>query len=490
MTIYNQGKTSVYHIPLLLLFLSSFIIHAKIELPAIVSSNMVLQRNTTVKVWGWADKGEKITITASWLSKPVQITTNNEGEWITNLKTTNTKEPQTISLKSNASDIILKNVVFGEVWLCSGQSNMNFGLVGNPGQPVYGSVQTIANSRNKNLRLFTVKKSPSLEPTKKLHSKNEEWTYANPNTVPEFSAIAYFFGSQLQKILDVPVGMIHSSWGASPIQAWMSKEVLEKHQQLDFSNYNKKPNKTNTVLFNGMINPITSYTIKGALWYQGEANRPEPQHYTKLMSMMVKEWRAKWDIGDFPFYYVQIAPFSSYKAIHEYNNYKNAAFLREAQLKAMDIIPNSFMACTMDIGSKISIHPPRKKEVADRLLNIALHKTYNYKTIDFSGPIFDSMETKDNGLLLKFKYAENGLYAFESEHIEGFEIAGEDKVFYPAEAKIINKRHLFISNENVANPKAARYGWQNWIKGSLFDCSLLPAPSFRTDNWDKGQRSQ
>ncbi|GAA3615014.1 sialate O-acetylesterase [Flavivirga amylovorans] len=445
---------------------------------------MVLQRNTTVKVWGWADKGEKITITASWLSKLVTITADNKGKWITSLKTTNSKEPQTINLKSNVSNITLENVVFGEVWLCSGQSNMNFGLVGNPGQPVYRSVQTIANSRNKNLRLFTVNKNPSLEPTKKLHAKNEGWTYANPNTVPEFSAVAYFFGSQLQNILDVPVGMIHSSWGASPIQAWMSMEVLTKHQKLDFSNYEKYPNKTNTVLFNGMINPITSYTIKGALWYQGEANRSEPQHYAKLMSMMVKEWREKWNIGDFPFYYVQIAPFSSYGAINEYSNYKNAAFLREAQLKAMDIIPNTFMACTMDIGSKTSIHPPRKKEVADRLLNIALHKTYSYKTIDFSGPIFSSMEAKDNGLLLKFKYAENGLYAYESEKIEGFEIAGEDKVFYPAKAKIIDRRYIFISNKNVTNPKEGRYGWQNWIKGSLFDCSLLPAPSFRTDNWD------
>lgn len=469
-----------------LLAFAGFSLQAKIKLPAIVSSNMVLQRNTTVKIWGWADKGESIVLEASWLNRPVKVVANENGKWSAAIHTNNSLAPQTITLTSESSEIVLNDILFGEVWLCSGQSNMNFSLKGNPGQPLFGSNEAILNSKNDKLRLFTVVQSPAKTPAEKLNPNNASWVKSSPETTPDFSAIAYFFGSRLQQILDVPVGIIHSSWGASTIQAWMSKDVLQEYENIDISGMEKIPNKTQTVLFNGMINPLTNYSIKGVLWYQGEGNRPEPKKYTKLMPAMVKDWRNRWG-NNFPFYYVQIAPYSEST---EYNNFKNSAFLREAQLKCIDLIPNAFMACTMDIGDKYSIHPPKKKEVADRLLYIALNRDYGFNTIDYSGPIYDSMEISKEGIKLFFKYAENGLYAFNKKSIPGFEISGDDKTFYPAKAKIVDRRYVLLTSEKVPHPKAARYGWQCFFDGSLFDTNLLPAPSFRTDDWDDAVRSE
>ncbi|WP_373493652.1 sialate O-acetylesterase, partial [Aquiflexum sp.] len=285
-----------------------------------------------------------------------------------------------------------------------------------------------------------------------------------------------------QEILDVPVGMIHTSWGGSLIEAWMSRETLGSIKEVDLTDVDlDRGNRFPTVLFNAMINPLIPYTIKGALWYQGESNREEPETYKKLFPAMVKDWRTRWGIGNFPFYYVQIAPFL-YGNNNAFQTADNSAFMREAQLECLELIPNSGIAITMDIGDKTSIHPPKKKEVADRLLFNALNQTYGYKTVDYAAPVFDSQEVKDNGVLLKFKNAETGLYSFDG--LEGFEIAGEDKVFYPANAKIVNGREVFVINDEVPNPVAVRYAWRNWALGSLFDAYLLPASSFRTDKWN------
>jgi sialate O-acetylesterase len=196
---------------------------------------------------------------------------------------------------------------------------------------------------------------------------------------------------------------------------------------------------------------------------------------------MVKDWRARWGIGDFPFYYVQIAPYM-YDSTNSMSARNNAAFMREAQLQCLDLIPNSGMAVTMDIGEDRGIHPPRKKEVADRLLYNALHHSYGYKNIDFSGPVYDSMEVKNGGIAISFRHAEGGLYALDK--LEAFSIAGADRVFYPATASIVNGRQLFVKNEQVKNPVAVRYAWRSWSNGTLFDTYLLPASSFRTDQWD------
>jgi sialate O-acetylesterase len=203
---------------------------------------------------------------------------------------------------------------------------------------------------------------------------------------------------------------------------------------------------------------------------------------------MVKDWRTRWNIGDFPFYYVQIAPFYYRADSAAYETVQNTAFIREAQLQSMDLIPNSGIAITMDIGDKYSIHPPKKKEVADRLLFNALNQTYGFENLDHASPIYESMEPQDGGIVLSFKNAERGLYAFDE--LTGFEIAGSDKVFHPATARIVNSRNVFVISDKVPEPVAVRYGWSNWFIGTLFDTNLLPASSFRTDDWDDATRAE
>jgi sialate O-acetylesterase len=460
---------------------------AVVKLPAIVSSNMVLQRNTTVKLWGWADANEKITITTSWSKSPMKIQADADGNWMIDAKTTNSKEPQTITIKSKTSNIVLEDVLFGEVWLCSGQSNMEMPMKGFGGQPTYGSAEAIAKSNNPNLRLFNVARISGAKTPLKDLEKKAEWKLASPENVINFSAVAYFYGSQLQEILNVPVGIIHSSWGGSSVQAWMSNEVLSPFQKVDLTNVDvkEKPNQIPTSLFNAMINPLIPFTIKGLVWYQGESNREDPAKYKKLFPAMVEDWRKRWAIGDFPIYYAQIAP-HIYQGNDAVSDKKNSAFQREAQLQCLDLIPKSGIAITMDLGAKDYIHPPKKKEVADRLLYNALNQTYDYKTIEYAGPIFESMEVKDGGLNLKFKNTKNGVYAYNE--LEGFEIAGEDKIFYPANAKILDRKTVLVSSDKVPSPVAVRYAFDNWVAGTLYNTNLLPASSFRTDNWTDAKR--
>ena len=470
-------KNSILAFLTVFLFFSNTITFAKIKLPSIIASNMVLQRNTTVKIWGWATPGEKISFEASWISEKLKITTSENGRWEIAIKTTLSKEQQSIQLKSNQSNINLDNILFGEVWICSGQSNMRMPLKGYTGQPTFEGNLSVATSKNYNLRLFSISENGSPTPLDSV-SNYKKWEMASPETSKDFSAVAYFYGKQLQAILDVPVGLIMTSWGGTRIQPWMSKEAVTPF--LDANKVKKdtteKYKRIPSAIFNAMINPITSYTIKGAIWYQGETNRDEPKLYQKLLPEMVKDWRNQWNIGDFPFYYVQIAP-------NKYIDKSNSQYLREAQIKALDFISNSGMAVLSDIGSDATIHPPRKKEVAERLLFLALNKTYGMKDVDCAGPIFKSMTEKEGALFLSFDAAETGIYSTERD-ITGFEIAGEDKIFYPAKAEIVGHKQVKVSSMDVKTPVAVRYGWTNWFVGTLYDNNMLPASSFRTDDWE------
>ena len=475
-------KTSLVVLIAILCLIFPQSIKAEVKLPEIVSSNMVLQRNTTVQIWGWSDPEEKIAIETSWLRDVLNIKADINGNWSIKVKTTNSKQPQIIKIKSNTSDIILENILFGEVWLCSGQSNMQQSMKGYMGQPTFNTSMSIAKSKNLNLRLFTIKHYGSKTPLVNIEKYNS-WQHASPDSVLNFSAVAYFFGQQLQEILDCPVGIIHSSWGGSSVQAWMSNEAISSHQKVNLDNVNitNNTNKIPTALYNAMINPIIPYSIKGVLWYQGEANRKEPMNYKKLFPAMVKDWRIRWDIGNFPFYYVQIAPFL-YGNNDAYNSSDNSAFIREAQLKCLDLIPNSGIAITIDAGDQYAIHPPKKKQVADRLLYNALNQTYGYETINYATPIYDSLEEKDGGLIVKFKNANTGLFTYDA--LKDFEIAGDNKVFYPAKAEILHRKHVFVKSDLVPKPVAVRYAWKNWVTGTLFGTNLLPASSFRTDKWE------
>ncbi len=462
-------------------------INAEVKLPAIVSSNMVLQRNTTVKLWGWADAGEKVTIEMSWLKGVLKTKADNMGKWYVEVHTTNSKEPQTINITSKTSDITLTNVMFGEVWLCSGQSNMEFRLEGRFGNYIAGSTMAIVRSNNPNLRLFTVERKASKTPLEDIEDFRS-WEQASPKNVSTFSALAYFFGQQLQEILDCPVGLIHASWSGSSIQTWMSKEVLNKYQDVDLTDIDlqKKTNRIPTVIFNGMLNPLVNYGIKGVLWYQGESNHREPKKYKELLPAMVKDWRKRFNQGAWPFYYVQITPYK-FSGDEAYGCPENTAFLREAQLQCLELIPNSYMATTLDIGLKDNIHPPYKKEIADRLLFAALNRDYGYEALRYHFPIYDSYEIKDERIQINMK----GEVIHSSDEVMGFEIAGEDRVFYPASASINDTgQEILVHSEKVANPVAVRYGWHNYFKATLFGLNGIPAPSFRTDNWDDATQAK
>jgi len=488
-----KKKNYTYRLALsaVLLFVSSFIVlsYAEIKLPAIVSSNMVLQRNAEVKLWGWAKANEKISISTSWIKETKKLQADDNGYWSVKLKTTNSKAPQTINITSKESEIKLDNVLFGEVWLCSGQSNMKQPLKGYNGQPTFGGQMAIVKADNDNLRLFSVDRKGSKQPLADVE-KFSGWQSASSANVGDFSAVAYFFGQQLQEKLDVPVGLIHTSWGGSSVQAWISDEVMNVYDtvNIDEIDINKRTNRIPTALFNGMINPLTSYAIKGVLWYQGESNRNEPENYQKLLPAMVNDWRARWGQGDFPFYFVQIAPFMYGNNNDVFNTVENSAFIREAQFNCVNLIPNSGIAITMDIGDDYCIHPPMKKEVADRLLFNALNKTYGYETIDCEGPVFDKFTEHKGGLLIDFKHAEMGVFAYDE--LEGFELAGEDRVFYPAVATVFKRKQVLVKSDSVPKPIAVRYAWRNWVKGTLYDTNLLPASSFRTDNWSDATNSQ
>ena len=459
---------------------------ADVELPALISSNMVLQRDTTISLWGWADAGEKISISASWLDKRLKIEADPSGKWQVEARTTNRKEPQTIEIKSKTSGILLENILFGEVWLTSGQSNMEQSLQGYVGQPTFGSQEAIVHATNDNLRLFTVAREADTTPREKMGA-HTGWQSATPASAKAFSAVSYFYGQQLQQILDVPVGIIHSSWGGSLVEAWISTESLSPIKEIDLTGLDlERGNRFPTVLFNAMINPLIPYTIKGALWYQGESNASRPEEYKKLFPAMVEDWRARWAIGDFPFHYVQIAPYQyNWRDTEKTEVDHLVAQMREAQLQCLELIPNSGMAVLMDIGHETVIHPPKKKEVADRLLYNALNRTYGYEAVDFSGPVYDEMQIVDDSIYVSFRHAERGLYSDGDS--SNWEIAGADKVFYTALASN-DRRGIHVRSEKVKEPLAVRYAWRSWAVGSLYGTNMLPASSFRTDNWNDATR--
>jgi sialate O-acetylesterase len=433
---------------------------------------MVLQQNSTVKIWGWSDE-PNITVKVGWASgKEYRVAVTN-GKWLVPVNTPAAGGPYDITIASPSQTIVLADVLLGEVWLCSGQSNMYMSFRGYESQPVYGSNDIVANSADSDIRLFTVarKTSPQL-----VNDCEGEWTLSQPSTVIDFSAVAYVYGKYLHEVLRVPVGLIHSSWGGSPAEAWMDSEALENFPEVDLSERTpaNRIHKTPTYLFNAMIYPIIDFGIRGVIWYQGEDNRANPALYRRLFPAMIANWRKLWQQGDFPFYFVQIAPY-------KYNATVNSAYLREAQLDAMRTTNNTGMAVTMDIGEYETIHPGEKITVGKRLAYWALAKTYHLDGIAFSGPVYKSMEVAAHKVVLRFDYADMGFTTL-GKPLDGFTVAGSDKRFYPATA-VIKGKTVEVTCDSVPQPVAVRYGWDNFVTGTLFNNAGLPASSFRTDDW-------
>ncbi|MCK5104694.1 MAG: sialate O-acetylesterase, partial [Cyclobacteriaceae bacterium] len=358
----NQSFTNLL---LIILVLCTTTLKAEIKLPAIFGDHMVLQQNTNASIWGKATPRQTVQVVTSWESETYSTKSDKEGNWKLKVKTPIAGGPYTITISDDTS-LTLNNVLIGEVWVCSGQSNMQMTMSGYRNQPILGSNEAIALSKNKSIRLFTVERNKSLE---QLQDFSGSWGECTPGNVSEFSATAYFFGRMIEEALDVPVGLICSSWGGTRIEPWMSENGFNKFNWVTLPDKNQTGDfsqQTPTVLYNAMIKPMVGYAIKGGLWYQGESNRNEPDHYRELMPGLVENWRNEWGIGDFSFYYTQIAPFDyGSKGI-------NSALLREAQLKASTAIPNIGMASLMDVGEKHNIHPADKEAAGERLAYLAL----------------------------------------------------------------------------------------------------------------------
>ena len=469
----------------LFVFLLSFSSSAQIELSNLFSDNMVLQQESHVNIWGRAKKNQELIIYTSWSGKIVRTIVKDDGSWEVKIKTPSAGGPYNIQVTCDGETKTINNVLIGEVWLASGQSNMEMTLSGNNREPVNGSLDAIANSNNTKIRFFNVKLKVSEE---RIDDVEGEWLEANFKNTPNFSAVAYSFAKYLNQVLDIPFGIINSPKDGSVAEAWISPDVLKKiTTNKELSYYAKQPHNNPSVLFNGMINAIIPFTIKGVIWYQGEGNSGRYQNYMKLMNGLIKNWRDEWGLGDFPFYFVQLAPNGSLGQ----GNGTSQAFLREAQLRTMLSVENTGMAVTLDIGSTITNHPPEKLLIGKRLAYWALAKNYGFNGLPHSGPVYESMKVKNNKVYVNFKFAKNGVTSY-GKPLSGFEIAGEDKIFYSADALIDphwsagweNRSVLTLSNKNVPNPLYIRYGWKNYIEGALYNVEGLPASSFKSYDFD------
>lgn len=469
----------------LFVFLLSFSSSAQIELSNLFSDNMVLQQESHVNIWGKAKKNQELIIYTSWSGKIIRTIVKDDGSWEVKIKTPSAGGPYNIQVTCDGETKTINNVLIGEVWLASGQSNMEMTLSGNNREPVNGSLDAIANSNNTKIRFFNVKVKVSDE---RIDDIEGEWLEANFKNTPNFSAVAYSFAKYLNQVLDIPFGIINSPKDGSVAEAWISPDVLKKiTTNKELSYYAKQPHNNPSVLFNGMINAIIPFTIKGVIWYQGEGNSGRYQNYMKLMNGLIKNWRDEWGLGDFPFYFVQLAPNGSLGQ----GNGTSQAFLREAQLRTMLSVENTGMAVTLDIGSTITNHPPEKLLIGKRLAYWALAKNYGFNGLPHSGPVYESMKVKNNKVYVNFKFAKNGVTSY-GKPLSGFEIAGEDKIFYSAVASIDphwsagweNRSVLTLSNKNVPNPLYIRYGWKNYIEGALYNVEGLPASSFRSYDFD------
>jgi sialate O-acetylesterase len=506
-------KHSVFVLTIVMVL--SGIVLADVRLPSVIGDNMVLQQAMEAPIWGWADPRKKITITASWGGK-WEATSDANGNWIVKIKPGKAGGPYEMTI-SDGNPITLKNILVGEVWVCSGQSNMELGL-----NQTANAKEAIDDANNyPQIRLFTVAKKVSYEPMKNCQGK---WLVCSPQTARGFSAVGYFFGRELNKQLNVPVGLINTSWGGTPAESWMSREYLEnepnfkpilKRYDETAANYpeiykkfleNKKqyeqtaaklkeegkpvPPRPNfqdpvgpnhpyspTGLYNGMILPIVPYGIRGAIWYQGESNAGRAYQYRTLFPAMIKNWQETWKQGDFPFLFVQLANFMAEKPEPGPSEW---AELREAQLMTLSK-PNTGMAVIIDIGDANNIHPKNKQDVGKRLALWTLAKTYG-KDVVGSGPLYKSMEVKGNSVILRFDSVGGGLVAKDGESLKGFAIAGQDKKFVWADAKIEGDT-IVVSSDKVAEPAAVRYAWADNPVCNLYNKEGLPASPFRTDNW-------
>jgi sialate O-acetylesterase len=489
-----------------LFFFTSASLHADVSLPGVFGDNMVLQRGRKIPVWGNADPGE--TVTVIFAGKTTKTIAGWDGGWKVFLGEMKAGGPYELVV-SGMNTVTITDVMIGEVWLCSGQSNMWW-----PVKQLHDIPGDVAPENNANIRLFSV-----WSPESESYGEKPVWVPCTTETLREFSAVAYFFGRYLQQELSVTVGLIHSSMGGSVPEAWMTRAALESNAEFRpivaywdsisaaypgaidrFNNYLSDVGKANVErktlpvppefpfvpkplriymkfpqgIYNDQLAPIIPYGIRGVIWYQGESSTDRAYQYRSLFPAMIGEWRKAWNQGDFPFVFAQLANYSNT------NPLMSIPELREAQLMALSV-PNTSMAVTIDVGENNNVHYNDKWDVGKRLALAALHDVYRRNSVS-SGPIYESMKIQGNTIRLRFSHIDKGLEAGNDGLLLGFTIAADDRVFYEAQAAI-DGDEVVVTSEKVVHPVSVRYGWESCPKCTLYNTAGLPASPFRTDTW-------
>jgi sialate O-acetylesterase len=458
-------KTATF-LALALLFVLS--VAADVRLPAIIGSHMVLQQQSSVKLWGWSAPAEKITISASWDTATYTVTANRGARWETEIKTPGAGGPYTILIKGN-NQIVLEDVLIGEVWLCGGQSNMEW----SGDQNLPQSKEEAPNATNKQIRFFYVPKSTAAFPQEDVAAR---WVVCNPEDMLHFSAIGYFFGKQINAQTGYPVGLINSNWGGTPAEVWTPADVVDASPALVAAAEKLKPTQwwphIRGEAYNAMVYPLVRYSISGALWYQGESNVGTYETYDQLMRGMIDGWRKAWG-KEFPFYYVQIAPYTYG------DDHVRGALLREAQTLTSSH-PKTGMVVVSDLVDNIKdIHPKLKKEVAARLAAYALSDTYGVKGLHYKSPVYAAHQVEKGAIRIRFDHVPTSLVSRGGEPTDFF-IAGADLKFVPASARIEGKT-VVVSSKEIKDPVAVRFGFTNTAMPNLFSAEGLPVNLFRTN---------
>lgn len=460
-------------------------LHAQLKLASLVGNNMVLQQQTDARLWGWAKAGDKITATTSWNGETVQTTANKEGLWILSVSTPQASfTPYEITITDGKTPVTLTNILIGEVWLAGGQSNMEMPLKGFGGCCIKDGLQEAIEAANyPYVRMHTIPKAKSWEV---VADAGSQWQLPTLSAAMEMSATAWFFAKNLSQALHVPVGIVNCSYGGTRVESWLPRHILETYPDIDLTpeGLGKYPDwETPLMMYNAMFPTVTRYTYKGIIWYQGCSNVGSHTPYAQRLATMVAHWREQLALGDIPFYYVEIAPYDYDSAVQD----EQSAYLREAQYKAQSLIPNSQMIGTNDLVEpyeRFNIHPRRKAEVGQRLSYVALNKTYGMKQIYCENPTYNGdFSVKGNEVFLGFNNLDMGIC--RNYQLEGFEVAGEDRIFHPADSVWIEwqTNHAVVSSKQVPKPVAVRYCFRDFQIGNFIGGNELPLIPFRTDNW-------
>ncbi len=463
---------------------------AKVRPSALIGDNMVLQQNSDARIFGDADPGSQVSVTPSWNGKTYTTCTDRTGKWSLAVETpagSFTKHSITIT---DGDPITIDNVLIGEVWLASGQSNMQMPLKGFPGCCTLGGYDEIASSRSEadKVRFFTVPLTQSYQPVDTVAAA---WTVPSPETAPEYSALAWHFAKRMSNVLDVPVGIVSAAYGGAKVESWLPREILETYPDVSLDPKDIEPivhYHRPMLMYNAMFNPIKNYTYKGIIWYQGCSNVATYQTYADRLTTMVKDWRDEIGIGDIPFYAIEIAPY-------EYGDpgeKGKAPLLREAQWKAVEMIPNSGMISINDLvepHERFNIHPGNKAAAGKRLCDLVLNKTYGRQQFPCVSPRYKNHRFENGAAWVAIDSPSDGIC--RNYDIKGFEVAGPDKIFHPADSVWLHwqTNEMVVSSKAVPEPVAVRYCWRDFLPGNLHAGNYLPLIPFRTDDWEIEQEN-